>query len=147
MSTYDDLKNYFEEISEHYSALVADGKIDFSDAVFLAGKAAASFVQVVERFTHDSDGNSKKAIVLEALDHFYDDVIKPLDIAAIPNIIEPVVDSAVKQIILTFASAGIDTIIAIFNKTGWNPAPPPAPQAYAAPYVPGQGLDQEMVYF
>ena len=144
MSTYDDLKNYFEEISSHYNEVAADGKIDFSDAVFLAGKAAASFVQVVERFKSDSDGASKKAIVLEALDHFYDDVIKPLDIKAIPNIIEPVVDSAVKQIILTFASAGIDTIIAIFNKTGWNPSPTPGPQAYsdAGPY-----LGQEILYF
>ena len=51
MSTYDDLKNYFEEISSHYNEVAADGKIDFSDAVFLAGKAAASFVQVVERLS------------------------------------------------------------------------------------------------
>lgn len=150
MSTiYDDLKDYFAQISEHYRELTGDGKLSFGDVMLLTGKASASFIQLVERFTDTLNGPEKKEIVLEAIGKFYDEVIKPLDITAIPNIVEPVVDTAIKQVILTFASASIDTIVAIFNKNGWNPDPLPGPQAHADPSrsPTGEVLDKKVVLF
>jgi hypothetical protein len=146
---YTNLKDYFEEITEHYQALAVDGKFSFGDAMLLMGKASASFIQVVERFTEIANGPDKKQAVLEALDHFYDDVIKPLDLQGVPNLIEPIVDSAIKQLVLTIASASIDTLVAVFNKTGWNPEPLPGPQAYSSPYMPAEGeeLKKEVVFF
>ena len=150
MSTiYDYLKDYFAQISEHYQELTGDGKLSFGDVMFLTGKASASFIQLVERFTDALSGPEKKEIVLEAISKFYDEVIKPLDIAAIPNIVEPIVDTAIKQLVLTFASASIDTIVAVFNKNGWNPDPLPGPQAYADPSnsPAGEVLDKKVVLF
>lgn len=146
---YDDLKDYFEEVSDHYKDLTVDGKFSFGDAMLLMGKASASFIQIAERFTEIANGPDKKQAVLEALDAFYEDVIKPLDLQAVPNLVEPIVDSAIKQLVLTIASASIDTLVAVFNKTGWNPEPLPGPQAYSSPYMPGEGetLKKEIVFF
>lgn len=148
-TVYDDLKDYFVEISDHYKGLVSDGKLSFGDVMLLTGKASASFVQLVERFTDAISGPEKKAVVMEAIGHFYDDVIKPLDISAIPNLVEPIVDTAIKQLVLTFASAAIDTTVAIFDKNGWNPDPIPGPQSYADPGNPAseEVLKKEVVLF
>ena len=67
-------------------------------------------------------GAEKKAAVLAALETFFDEVIAPLDIKGIPNFIEPIVDSSLKKLSLTLAAAGIDALVAIFNRSGWGPA-------------------------
>lgn len=146
---YEDLKDYFAEISDHYADLAGDGKFSFGDVLLLVGKASASFIQLVERFTELETGAAKKEAVLEALDAFYDEVIAPMDLKAVPNLVEPILDSAIKQLILTIASAGIDTIVTIFNKTGWNPLDIFGPQAFSAPYYPGpsQNLKKEIIFF
>lgn len=137
MTIYDDLKTAVEQITAQYKESVADGKLSFSEIFALISKATASFVQLFEQFTDGVSGEDKKAAVLAALEHFFDEVISPLDIKGIPNFIEPIVDSSLKQLVLTLADAGIDAIVAIFNKSGWGPGPEPVdPQAMAAsPYI------------
>lgn len=137
MTIYDDLKDAVSAITAHYKEATSDGKLSFSEIFSLASKATASFVQLFEQFTDGVSGAEKKAAVLAALAAFFDEVISPLDIKGIPNFIEPVVDSSLKKLALTLADAGIDALVAIFNKSGWGPDPEPVdPQAMtAAPYV------------
>ncbi len=145
---YEDLKDYFDEISDHYADLASDGKFSFGDVLLLVGKASASFIQLVERFTELESGASKKEAVLAGLDAFYDEVIAPMDLKAVPNLIEPILDTAIKQLILTVSSAGIDTIVTIFNKTGWNPLDLFGPQAFSAPYFADpKDLKKEIIFF
>lgn len=137
MTIYDDLKDAVSAITAHYKEATSDGKLSFSEIFSLASKATASFIQLFEQFTDGVSGAEKKAAVLAALAAFFDEVISPLDIKGIPNFIEPVVDSSLKKLALTLADAGIDALVAIFNKSGWGPDPEPEnPQAMtAAPYV------------
>jgi len=137
MGIYDDLKGAVEEIIAHYKDATADGKLTFTEIFTLAGKATASFIQLFEKFAENATGEEKKAAVLAALEAFFDEVVAPIDIKGIPNFIEPVVDSSLKKLALTLASAGIDALVAIFNKSGWGPQPEPVnpddPQPMTAP--------------
>ncbi len=134
MGIYDDLKGAINTIIAHYKEATADGKLTFTEIFALSGKALASFVQLIETFTDNVTGEEKKQAVLAALDTFFDEVISPIDIKGIPNFIEPVVDSSLKKLCMTLAGAGIDALVAIFNKTGWGPQPEPEnPQAMTAP--------------
>ena len=137
MTIYDDLKTAVEQITAHYKEATSDGKLSFAEIFSLISKATASFIQLFEKFTDGVSGADKKAAVLAALDAFFDEVISPLDIKGIPNFIEPVVDSSLKKLALTLADAGIDALVAIFNRSGWGPDPEPVdPQAMtAASYV------------
>jgi hypothetical protein len=134
MGIYDELKDAVNQIVVHYKEATSDGKLSFGEIFMLGGKATASFVQLFEQFTENATGEEKKAAVLAALDVFFDEVIAPIDIKGIPNFIEPVVDSSLKKLSVTLAGAGIDALVAIFNKSGWgNETQPGHPQAITAP--------------
>jgi len=140
MSLYDQLKEAIDEIIANYKAANADGKLTFSEIFTLLGNAVATFVQLTESLGAGS-GADKKAAVLEAISQFFDEVIIPIDIKGVPNLLEGIVDQSLKQLVLTLADGWVDSIVNIFNKTGWgvpggapsgDPANPPA-----EPGVPG----------
>lgn len=140
MSLYDDLKAAIDKIIADYKAANADGKLSFSEIFELVGNAVATFVQLVETYGGTS-GAEKKAAVLQAIEQLFDEVIIPIDIKGIPNFLEPIADRALKQLVLALADGWIDSIVNIFNKTGWgvpggaptgDPSTPPA-----EPGVPG----------
>jgi len=134
MGIYDDLQGAVNQIIAHYKDATADGKLSFTEIFSLSGKALASFIQLFETFTDNVTGEAKKQAVLAALDTFFDEVISPIDIKGIPNFIEPVVDTSLKRLCMSLADAGIDALVAIFNKSGWGPQPGPEnPQAMTAP--------------
>ena len=129
----------FEEISEQISAVIAgyheaysDGSLSFSEAFALVQKATASFVQVVQLLKPLASNEEKKAAVLEALGLFYDQVIAPMDIKGIPNLIEGVVDSSLKSLLLLLADSGIDAIVSVLKKF-WNNEPDAAEKLVAGP--------------
>ena len=125
MGIYDELKDAVNQIVVHYKEATSDGKLSFGEIFMLGGKATASFVQLFEQFTENATGEEKKAAVLAALDVFFDEVIAPID---------PVVDSSLKKLSVTLAGAGIDALVAIFNKSGWGKETQPGhPQAITAP--------------
>lgn len=106
------------DIIAKYKVANADGKMTFSEILTLVGNAVATFVQLFESFG-DGTGADKKASVLAALSTFFDQVVSPIDIKGVPNFIEPVVDSAIKGLVMTFAGSSIDTIVNLLNKIGW----------------------------
>lgn len=133
----------FEEISEQISEVIAgyheaysDGSLSFSEAFALVQKATASFVQVVQLLKPLASNEEKKAAVLEALGLFYDQVIAPMDIKGIPNLIEGVVDSSLKSLLLLLADSGIDAIVSVLKKF-WNKDPADLPEKMV------EGLDDD----
>jgi hypothetical protein len=115
---YDEVKEAIDKIVAKYKELAVDG-LTFTEMWTLFNNATATLVQLVEKYG-DYTGEEKKAVVLQALDHFYDEVIEPIDIKAIPNFIEPIVDKAMKELLLVLAGPAIDALVNIFNKGGWN---------------------------
>ena len=118
-SLYDDIKNTVDFIVEDYKSKVSDGKVTFPEVFSLLNNAVGTFVKLVEGFSGYT-GAEKKAAVLEAISFLFDNVIAPLDIAAIPNIVEPILDNAVKTLVLKVADGMIDSLVNIFNRFGWN---------------------------
>ena len=134
MSIYDELRASIDEIVASYKAANADGKLSFSEIFTLLGNAAATFVQLVESFSNGT-GAEKKAAVLQAIEKLFDEVIIPIDIKGIPNMLEAIVDRALKQLVMSLADGWVDSLVNIFNKSGWgnsNPVPqgnPSTPQS------------------
>ena len=60
----------------------------------------------------------KKAIAIEFINKFYDTTFNIVDIPVVPNILEPIIHSYVKQILMIMVSASIDATVSIFRQTG-----------------------------
>ena len=119
MSIYDDLRAAIDKIIADYKAANADGKLSFTEIFTLVSNAVATFVQLMENFGSGT-GAEKKAAVITAIEQFFDEVIIPIDIKGIPNLLEGIVDTALKQLVLTLANGWVDAIVNIFNRTGWG---------------------------
>jgi hypothetical protein len=102
-----------------YKASVADGRLSFHEILTLVYNATATFVKLVESIDQ-RPGDTKKQVVLNAIDLFYATVVAPIDIQGIPNFLEGAMDAVIKAFILALASAWIDAIVNIFNKIGWG---------------------------
>jgi hypothetical protein len=135
---YDDVKAAIDQIIAKYKELAADG-LSFSEVWTLFQNATATLIQLVQKYG-DYSGEQKKEVVIEALGRLYDEVIAPIDLKGIPNFLEPIVDRALKQLLLTFAGPAIDSLVNIFNKTGWGgggQSPSPAPDPIPGPQSGG----------
>jgi hypothetical protein len=61
----------------------------------------------------DLSGPEKKGKVLAALETFIDEVITPLDLPFVPNVvIEGLVDRSIKSLLMNLADSGIDQLVA-----------------------------------
>lgn len=115
----------FEQISASVSGLIAsykaaqsDGKVTLSEVWQLTGQAIQEIVQLTQRL--QVPGADKKRAALEAVEKFIDDFITPLDLPYIPNfVVEPIVDNAVKQMVMTAADGLIEAAVSLFDQYGW----------------------------
>ena len=119
-----DLSQSVDAVLAAYKASVADGRLTFHEILTLVYNATATFVKLVESIDQ-RPGDTKKQVVLNAIDKFYATVVAPIDIQGIPNFLEGAVDAVIKALILALASAWIDAIVNIFNKIGWGSATTP----------------------
>ena len=78
----------------------------------------ASTVQITEAIAKDLEGKDKKAIVIEYINTFYDTTFKIIDIPLVPNILEPIIHSYVKKVLMILVSSSIDATVSIFRQTG-----------------------------
>ncbi len=101
------------------NALALEGKpFTISDAWNLFQTALAEIVKIIEAVLTDVSGAEKKAIALQYLDKFYDDVIVKLDIPYVPSALEPVVKKVFKKLFMYLANGAIDATVNIFKKLG-----------------------------
>ena len=114
-----EIKADVTSIIARYKRMAADGKVTIAEILTFASNAVATFVQLVEKLDKYT-GTDKKAAVLKSLEQLIDTVIVPMDIASIPNFLEPLVDAGLKSLIMSLAGSWIDSLVNIFNKSGWN---------------------------
>ena len=75
-------------------------------------------MQITEAIAVDLEGKDKKAIVIECVNKFYDTTFSIIDIPVVPNFLEPIIHSYVKQIMMILVSSSIDATVSIFRQTG-----------------------------
>jgi|APGre2960657404_1045060.scaffolds.fasta_scaffold61209_3 uncharacterized protein YutE (UPF0331/DUF86 family) len=78
----------------------------------------ASTVQIVEAIAKDLEGKDKKAIAIEYINTFYDTTFTIIDIPLVPNLLEPIIHSYVKKVLMILVSSSIDATVSIFRQTG-----------------------------
>ncbi len=114
MAIYEDIKVKVDEIIVKYKASAADGSVTLAEAYEILQLAVHDVMLVVEELS--LPGVDKKALVMQAVDKFYDEVIAPLDIKAIPNAVEPLADRLLKTVLLQIVDGAIDALVAILKK-------------------------------
>lgn len=121
--------NAFEQIRTSVSRLVdqfnqsrSDGVITLSEIWQMTGRAVSEIVQITNSLK--VSGPEKKEAALEAFEQFVDNVIVPLDLPYVPNlIVEPIVDKALKSMLMAAANGLIDAAVSLFNQVGWPNRP------------------------
>jgi len=78
----------------------------------------ASTVQIIEAIAKDLEGKDKKAIAIEYINKFYDTTFTIVDIPLVPNLVEPIIHSYVKKVLMIMVSSTIDATVSIFRQTG-----------------------------
>jgi hypothetical protein len=78
----------------------------------------ASTVQIIEAIAKDLEGSEKKQIAIEYINSFYDKVFLVVDLPLVPALIEPIIHSYIKKILMIMVSASIDATVTIFRETG-----------------------------
>jgi hypothetical protein len=78
----------------------------------------ASTVQIIEILAKDLEGPEKKKIALDYINIFYDKVFLIIDIPLVPALVEPIIHSYIKKILMIMVSSSIDATVTIFRETG-----------------------------
>ena len=117
-SVQEQLEQTIVAMIDRYKGYTADGKITYSEVLGLLYNGAATLVRLVE-IAGQGSREEKKQLVLAGLDKFYDTVIAPIDIIGVPNMLEPMVDSTIKSLLLSTIDGATDSIFNVFEKMGW----------------------------
>lgn len=93
-------------------------RIAIAEAWKLLQLATATIIQIIEAIGNDISGPEKKALAMDLLNKFYDNVFVVVDIPVIPNILEPVIHRYLKAFLMILVSASIDALVTTFRNTG-----------------------------
>ena len=116
MDLYSAISTFVSDTKAKLAEAKSDGKVTATEAFVLFSDAGERLVKAASLLTETS-GADKKAAVLAALGTFFDDVIAPLDLPGIPNIIEgTVVDPAMRMVFMGMASWVIEIFVAKLGK-------------------------------
>lgn len=116
------VKQQLADLIAHYKKATEDKKLTLAEVWELSTSAVAGVMRIVEA-AGDFDGKSKKEVVLAFAADFYDQVIAPLDIPYVPSLIEGRVDAALKDVFLKLIDGAVESLVNIFNRTGWFDVP------------------------
>jgi hypothetical protein len=75
-------------------------------------------VQIIEILAKDLEGPEKKKIALDYINAFYDKVFLVIDLPLVPALVEPIIHSYIKKILMIMVSSSIDATVTIFRETG-----------------------------
>jgi len=100
------------------SSLNSVKSIAMAEAWKVLQLATASIIQIIEAIGNDLSGPDKKALAMDLLNKFYDNVFVVIDIPVVPNILEPVIHKYVKAFLMVLVGASIDALVTTFRNTG-----------------------------
>jgi hypothetical protein len=106
---YEVTKEQIDKIIAEYKVAYADKKLTLSEIWSLTSEAIQSFQLVVASFI--GEPGDKKAVVMTAAAKFYDEVIAPIDIPSLNNLIEPTIDRLGRGLFLELVSGAYDYIV------------------------------------
>ena len=93
-------------------------RVALFEAWKLLDEAIATVVITLQDFATNLSGPEKKAEAMSVISEFYDKVFTIVEFPFIPKILQPVVQSYVKKILMILVSAGIDSTVKILKAKG-----------------------------
>lgn len=119
MTSKELILNQAEKVHQELKeSLVNLKSVALSEAWKALQLVVASTVQIIEAIAKDLEGKDKKDIAIEYINKFYDTTFTIVDIPLVPNLIEPIIHSYVKKVLMILVSSTIDATVAIFRQTG-----------------------------
>lgn len=93
-------------------------RVALNEAWKTLNKLTNSCVYVMQVFGKDVAKTERKELVLKIVSDFYDGVFKVVDVPFVPQILESVLHSYIKKIVMIFVAASIDAAVDTFKDLG-----------------------------
>jgi hypothetical protein len=80
--------------------------------------ATAEVIQRIEDSDPALKGADKKILAMTMISNFYDQVFTIINFPFVPQILQPIIQKYVKQILMLLVSATIDALVTTFRNSG-----------------------------
>lgn len=80
--------------------------------------ATAEVIQSIENNSPTLKGADKKTLAMTMISNFYDQVFIVVNFPFLPQILQPIIQKYVKQILMLLVSATIDALVTTFRNSG-----------------------------
>lgn len=80
--------------------------------------AVADIIQSIEHNSPTLKGADKKTLAMTMISNFYDQVFTVVYFPFVPNILQPIIQKYVKQLLMLLVSASIDALVTTFRESG-----------------------------
>ena len=118
-----DIKNIIRQeiaslINETKDSLRDVKQLALSETWKILQLLTALVIQLIEELGKELSSPDKKELALELIESFYDNVFIHIDIPFIPSILESILHSHIKQILMILVSSCIDAMVSTFRQVG-----------------------------
>lgn len=80
--------------------------------------AVAETVQILEQKSGNLPGSDKKAMAMDFLSKFYDNVFVAIDIPMVPSFMQIILSKYIKMFLMALVSSSIDAMVTTFRQIG-----------------------------
>jgi hypothetical protein len=80
--------------------------------------ATADVIQNIENNNPSLKGADKKTLAMTMISNFYDQVFTIINFPFVPQLLQPIIQKYVKQILMLLVSATIDALVTTFRNSG-----------------------------
>lgn len=80
--------------------------------------ATAEVIQSIEDNSPSLKGADKKTLAMTMVSNFYDQVFTIINFPFVPQVLQPIIQKYVKQILMLLVSATIDALVTTFRNSG-----------------------------
>ena len=113
------IRQEFQKLIEESKASAKElKKIAVGEAWKILQLLTASVIQIIENIGKDLDSPDKKALALELISKFYDEVFNMVVLPWIPVTIQSLLKGYIKQLLMLFVSSAIDAMVTTFRNVG-----------------------------
>lgn len=119
INTKELIRQEFQKLIEESKSSAKElKKIAVGEAWKILQLLTASVIQIIENIGKDLDSPDKKALALELISKFYDEVFNMVVLPWIPVTIQSLLKGYIKQLLMLFVSSAIDAMVTTFRNVG-----------------------------
>ena len=119
INTKELIRQEFQKLIEESKSSAKElKKIAVAEAWKILQLLTASVIQIIENIGKDLSSPDKKALALELINKFYDEVFNMVVLPWIPVAVQSFLKGYIKQLLMLFVSSAIDAMVTTFRNVG-----------------------------